>query len=274
MLGAGLGGDDVGGLVQERRVPGGGHADGLRENRGDAGARDAVQTFVPIIIGGNAQPRNGRGGVAHLLDFFGERQPAHEVVHAGGGGLRGVLPDFRSGDDGRLQRAVVFGIDQIRRAHRNDGLAGGILEFKRVQLGRVGASGEDECERPVRCIAGKINPVGQQEDPARAAGGGENVKIARERLVAAGDVKRALAGVGENHFRQPDFDCVFARRKIGDGQREIRSVNFLAERFFAAPRRAFDRQAFVSPAVVELAADHDLPVAGHAGFLVGEGDAG
>src|SRR5208282_6898363 len=59
VLGAGLGGDDIGGLVQERRVPGGGHADGLRENRGVAGARDAVQTFVPIIIGGNAEPRDG-----------------------------------------------------------------------------------------------------------------------------------------------------------------------------------------------------------------------
>ena len=181
MLGAGLGGDDVGGLVQERRVPRGGHADGLGKNRGGAGARDAVQAFVPIIVGGNAQPRNGRGGVAHLLHFFGERQAAHQVVHARGGGLRGVLPDFRPGDDGRLQCVGVLGVDQIRRLHRNEGLAGGILEFERVQLGRVGAPGEGERERPLRRVTGKINPVGQQEDPARAAGGGENVEIARER---------------------------------------------------------------------------------------------
>jgi hypothetical protein len=30
----------------------------------------------------------------------------------------------------------------------------------------------------------------------------------------------------------------------------------------------------MSPAVFELAADHDLPVAGHTVFLVGEGDGG
>ena len=123
---------------------------------------------------------------------------------------------------------------------------------------------------PLRRVTGKINLVGQQEDPARAAGGGENVEIARERLVAAGDVERALAGVGEIDFRQPDLDGVFARRQMGDGHREIRSGNFLAERFFAALRRAHDRQAFMPPAVMEFAADQDLPVTGHAGFVIGE----
>ena len=130
-------------------------------------------------------------------------------------GLRGVLPDFRPGDDRRLQCGGVPGVNQIRGAQRNDGLAGGILEFKRVQLGRIGAAGKGERERSLRRVTGKINPVGQQEHPARAARGAENIEIARERLVAAGDVERALAGVGAIHFREPDESGVFAGRKIG-----------------------------------------------------------
>ena len=73
---------------------------------------------------------------------------------------------------------------------------------------------------------------------------------------------------------KPDDHGVFAGRQIGHGQREIRPVNFLAKRFLAAFWRAGDGQAFMSPAVFELAADQHLPVAGDAGFLVGQGDRG
>ena len=99
----------------------------------------------------------------------------------------------------------------------------------------------------MRRVTGKINPVGQQENPASATGRGKNIEIVREHLVAAGDVEHTLAGVGEDDFRQPDLDGISARGQIGDGKREICAMDFLAERLLAAPRRADNCQAFVSP---------------------------
>ena len=107
VLGAGFGGDDVRLLVNQRRVPGGRHADGLRKNRGDAGARHAVQTFVPIIVGRNAQPRNRRRVGHELRRLFRQRHPAHEVLHPRGQRLRRVLPDFRPGHDRHFQRRGI-----------------------------------------------------------------------------------------------------------------------------------------------------------------------
>ena len=135
-------------------------------------------------------------------------------------------------------------------------------------------AGEGERERSVCRVAGKINPVGEVINFSRAARGVENIEIAREHPVAAGNVERALAGVGAIHFCQPDQDSVFARGQIWHGHGEIGSVNFLAKRFLAAFRRALDRQVVISPAVVELAADQDLSITGDACFLAGKGDSG
>ena len=70
VFGTGFGGDDVGDGVEKIGVPGGGEADGLRENGGDAGTGDAVEAFVPPIVGGDLQTRDGGGDVLHLGDFF------------------------------------------------------------------------------------------------------------------------------------------------------------------------------------------------------------
>jgi len=89
-FGASLGGDDVGDAMEEARVPSGGEADGLGENGGDAGARDTVETFVPPVVGGDLQARNGGGDVLHLGDFFVEGHAGDEVVDAGVERERGV----------------------------------------------------------------------------------------------------------------------------------------------------------------------------------------
>ena len=70
VLGAGLGGDDRCDLVQQRGVPGGGEADGLGKHRGVAGARRAVEAFIPVVILGDAEARDGGGMVLHLGDLL------------------------------------------------------------------------------------------------------------------------------------------------------------------------------------------------------------
>src|ERR1700751_4015884 len=78
---AGFGGDDVSDAVEEVDVPCGGEADGLREDSGRAGASDAVETFVPPVIGGNVEARDGGGDVRHLRDFCVEGETRDEIVN-------------------------------------------------------------------------------------------------------------------------------------------------------------------------------------------------
>ena len=72
------------------RVPGGGDADGLREHGGEAGARDAVEAFVPPVVGGDVEARDGRGAIDELGDFFFEGQTVDKVVDALVDGERGI----------------------------------------------------------------------------------------------------------------------------------------------------------------------------------------
>src|SRR5580698_2258553 len=55
ILRARLGRYDVADVLQERRVPGRSHADGLRKQRGVSRASDAVQALVPIVVSRNPQ---------------------------------------------------------------------------------------------------------------------------------------------------------------------------------------------------------------------------
>jgi len=87
---AGFGGDYVSDAVEEVGVPCGGEADGLREDSSRAGASDAVKTFVPPVIGGNVEARDGGGDVLHLRDFFFEGEAGDEIVNALIDGERGV----------------------------------------------------------------------------------------------------------------------------------------------------------------------------------------
>ena len=70
VLGARLGGDGVGDAVHQVGVPGGGEPDGLREDGGLAGARDAVQRFVPPVVGGDAEARDARARSSASAGLF------------------------------------------------------------------------------------------------------------------------------------------------------------------------------------------------------------
>ncbi len=91
VFGAGLGGDSGGDLPEEGGIPGGGHADGLREHRGVAGAGDAVEAFVPPVVGGDAEAWDGGCGVDELRGLFFEGHAGDEVFGALLGGEGGVL---------------------------------------------------------------------------------------------------------------------------------------------------------------------------------------
>jgi len=85
MLGAGLVGDGDGGTVDQIEVEGGGHPDRLRENGGNPRASHAVQALVPPVVGGDAQPLDGRSAMHHLRHFFVERHTGNQVRRALGG---------------------------------------------------------------------------------------------------------------------------------------------------------------------------------------------
>src|SRR5579862_3692095 len=110
VLGAGFDGDDVADAADQGSVPGGGIANGLGKHGGESGARDAVEAFVPPVVGGDVEAGNGGGAIKGLRDFFFEGEAGDQVVDAlndgegriaerhGGGGF----DLFRSG--GRLLR--------------------------------------------------------------------------------------------------------------------------------------------------------------------------
>ena len=90
IFGAGLGGNDVGDAMEEAGVPGGGETDGLRKNGGDTGASDAMESFIPPVVSGYLQARDGGGDVLQLGDFFFEGKAGNEVVDAGVDGEGGI----------------------------------------------------------------------------------------------------------------------------------------------------------------------------------------
>ena len=101
---AGFGGDGVGDGMDQVGVPGGSEADGLRENSGVAGTRDAVESFIPPIVGGRLQARDG-GNVLHLRDFFFDGHAGDKIGDALLDGERSVEIDGRK--HGRLRRFVL-----------------------------------------------------------------------------------------------------------------------------------------------------------------------
>ena len=82
ILCAEFGADNVGSLMHKRFVEGGRHTDCLREDSGQAGASNAVETFVPPVIFRNVEPRNRGGGMAELRSLFFESHARDEIVDA------------------------------------------------------------------------------------------------------------------------------------------------------------------------------------------------
>ena len=114
---AGFGGDDVGDGVDQFGVPGGGEADGLGKDGGGTGARDTVKAFIPPVVGGDLEARDGGSNVLHLGDFFVEGEARDEVVDAGVERERGVEVG-RSGG-GRLCLSEREGWEKEKRDEKN-----------------------------------------------------------------------------------------------------------------------------------------------------------
>ena len=95
VFGARFGGNDVGDGVDEIGVPGGAEADGLRKDSGVTGAGDTVESFVPPVVRGDLQTRDGGSDVLHLGDFLLEGHARDEVVDPLLDGIRGVEVDRR-----------------------------------------------------------------------------------------------------------------------------------------------------------------------------------
>ena len=90
ILGAPLVADGGGDLLDQRRIPRGGHADGLREDGGAAVAGNAVQRLAPPVVGRDPQPRDGRCVEDKLAEFLFERHAADEIGDAVGKRLRRI----------------------------------------------------------------------------------------------------------------------------------------------------------------------------------------
>ena len=81
--------DDIADLLDQRGVPGRGHAHRLREDGRRSVARDAVQPFAPPVIGGQVQRGLGRGFVDQLRRLLRDGQLLCLGRKGGGGGLTG-----------------------------------------------------------------------------------------------------------------------------------------------------------------------------------------
>jgi hypothetical protein len=68
--------------VHQRRVECGRHADGLREYRGHAGARDTVQSLIPPVVARHMQSRDARRDISQLRGFLFQRHARDQTVDA------------------------------------------------------------------------------------------------------------------------------------------------------------------------------------------------
>ncbi len=80
--------DDRGHAENETVVPRGREPDGLGEHRAESVACDAVQGFVPPVVGGNAQTVDRGRDILHLEDLLIQRHAPDEIVHALADGTR------------------------------------------------------------------------------------------------------------------------------------------------------------------------------------------
>ena len=90
VLGTALVADHDRHLVDERRVERGRDADRLREDGGDARARDAVKGLVPPFVGRHTEPRDRGSLVRELRDLLLERHARHEVARSHFGAEIGI----------------------------------------------------------------------------------------------------------------------------------------------------------------------------------------
>jgi len=91
ILGSRLGRNGIGDPMHQGCIPRRSQTNCLRKHRSQASPRHAVQSLVPPAIGGNAQARDRRRQVLHLLRLLLQRHPRHQISRALLGRQIGIL---------------------------------------------------------------------------------------------------------------------------------------------------------------------------------------
>ena len=97
-------------LFDQRRIPAGRHADGIRKRGRLAGSRHTVQRLRPEIVAGHTQPPDRRRGVRHMTDLFLQRHSRHQV----GGAFLKRIPSGRI----HINHRVSIGGGAVRHPYR------------------------------------------------------------------------------------------------------------------------------------------------------------
>ena len=222
--------DDGRFLMNQSRVPGGGHADGLRKHCRDAVGGHAMQRFIPIVVSRQAKPRNCGCAVTQLGDFLRQRHPADQIVHARCNGCDGSRQMGGSLISGMRLAVAEKGSasSEALKAKTNSPepfFTSNVLNFA-VFLPAVKVTVSGPLSESSTC---STSPVMVQTFFC-AAGGGDDVEIFGQRDVAGSHVKHPFARLVHQCFHFADGKGIFARRQMRDADREISSGDFLAKR--------------------------------------------
>ena len=186
--------DDVPFLMKQFWIPRGGHADRLRKNSGDAVVGDAVQRFVPIIIG-----RQARAAECEARRFATARlfRPAtsggSDHSRALGNGCDGSRQIGGSLISGIRLAAAEKGFRQFRGVESDDRRARGILHLERVEFRGALARRKRNCQRPLDRVVLMLDRAGDVTNLSRAAGRGNDVEIRGQRDIAGSHVEQPFA---------------------------------------------------------------------------------
>ena len=266
IFGARLGGDGIGDLVQQRGVPHGGQADGLRKRGGGAGARHAVEAFVPVVVSRHAEPFDGRRIIEHLGGLFAQRHAPDQVVDPPFHGLRRIRVHGRILDLRHPPGAVRLLSEQLRRRDGRHNLAGSILDADGVENGVVLAALEPDGESTLREIRGIVDrPLDDTRLP-EAAGPPEQVHVSGDLDLAEDDVHPALAASAADGFGDVNLNGVPAGHQSGHDGGQGRTGGLHGENIGVV--RAFDLEPGGQAMKIQFAGHQDDRIAAVAARLL------
>ena len=188
--------NNAGFLLQQRRIPRGRRADGLRKHRRVAVVRHAVQRLAPVIEGRQPQPGNARRAVLQLRDFFRQRHPADQIIRARRQRLRRITPDRRLADFRDVRGHGGIGVRHFGGTERDHRRARRVFHFQRVELRVVLARRKRNRQRPLERIILMRDHARDVTDLPRGTGGSDDVKILRQNGVAGGHTEDPLPRTG------------------------------------------------------------------------------
>ena len=163
VLGAGFIGDGVRHAPHQRDIESRRQSDGLRKNGGRAGARHAVQAFIPPVVGGHTQALDAGRGVdlAVPLEAALQLSEGHQLLDGEVAAL---------GEDGVEDRRGVALAEDEAVAVRPVGALGVVAEDAKIES----AEDLDGGEGTARVAAARLGDHGD-DVPADAPGSGRQL---------------------------------------------------------------------------------------------------